>query len=156
MQGIIISIILLAFISACGAKTPVATQYKQQRQAETESGGGDATVAETPETEEAESLAEESEEEAAAEEEEAEPEEAGPTPEEIAAQEAAALKLQGKQIYEGMCMGCHGAPAATTLNSRDANQIAQQNTFQPHSGIAATFPDAAMAAGIISFLTEPN
>ena len=97
----------------------------------------------------------ESEDEESSEEEEEEEEE-GPTPEEQAAAQALALKTMGKQIYEGQCMGCHMAPAVTTLNARDPAMLAAASALVPHMAIAANFPNADMGEAIIAFLVDPS
>ncbi|SMF03262.1 hypothetical protein [Pseudobacteriovorax antillogorgiicola] len=96
----------------------------------------------------------EAEPEEEAEEEPEEEEEVDPAV--LAAQQAAALVAQGKQIYEGQCMGCHQAPAATTLNSNTAAQFAANKDIAPHvgAGINNNFPNAAMAEAVIAFLAD--
>ena len=86
--------------------------------------------------------------------EEGEEGEEGLSPEEIAEMEALALREQGKEVYDGMCMGCHTAPATTTLDARDAATLVGAAGIVPHQGLAA-FPDADVAEAIIAYLVEP-
>ncbi|SMF27466.1 hypothetical protein [Pseudobacteriovorax antillogorgiicola] len=81
-----------------------------------------------------------------------EPEEPAVDPAEEA---AAQLRATGKQAYETECMSCHGEPAATTLNSRDAMEIAGQSGLIFHGGVA-NYPNQQIAEGIVAFLTDPN
>lgn len=79
------------------------------------------------------------------------------SPEEQAEAAALALRMDGKEIYDNQCMGCHMAPAATTLNARDPALLVVAAGNLPHMNamISDNFPNADMAEAIIAYLEEP-
>lgn len=149
-------LLLIAGLSSCGTEAPVLERETTASTSQT-SGQNNTTAQPSNDSglqsdnEPTETPTEENTEQGTDDDEEVV--EQGPSPEE---QAALALRQQGKVIYDGMCLACHGEPAATTLNSRDAAQIAgQAGSFVHNSLDQATFPNVDQAAAVIAYLVEP-
>ncbi|SMF60428.1 hypothetical protein [Pseudobacteriovorax antillogorgiicola] len=157
--------ILLAYMAwalvACGVNQDTnAGAYKRSQEGGTSQGASPASGDQSAQTagNSDEDTATTGEEEVAADEEEEAEDGAVVDPAEAEAQAAALLKAQGKEIYDNNCMGCHMAPAATTLNARDPALLVGAANIAPHvaAGINANFPNNGMAEAIIAYLVDPT
>jgi cytochrome c5 len=132
LQTALTSFVLLSAI-ACGVKEPVATRYKNERQAipvnpiddgDLETSEGSSTSAPADEAQDDSANNEDNTDEAANDADD-ESQESGDnqTPDEQEADAQAQLVQMGTEIYGNRCANCHGAVAMSEKSGRTADQI---------------------------------